>query len=371
MRNLRFLVALPILFTPTVMTAQPMDAQRPTVKPVRSYTTRFQLDEDPISEGRKWINGGKDGIDWYNVITKNGVAYGAVTQGDYTDPTALLAGKWGKDQKVKARVFSRNQTEKYYQEVEIRLRSTLSPHRCTGYELFWRCLKTHKAYVQIVRWNGKLGDWSSLKKHSGAQFGVKDGDVVEATIVWQRDQGIPQRRGGDIRHGQYLQRGQSGDRLQLRRRGEQWGLWIHVLRSGELRRVMARVYSMKHSHPPSSGTNEDPSVGFGYFIRYAAEQTAFGVVALLAVGLLLTAFFGIASVFTFYRFDPILIWKLIGFFLVLTVSVLWFCSICVGCLIMIPVEIWRLCHRRTQTDPKKGAAEEGLWDRYLDAPERP
>jgi hypothetical protein len=67
--------------------------------------------------------------------------------------------------------------------VEIRLRSTLSPHRCTGYEVFWRCLKTDKAYVQIVRWNGKLGDWTSLKKHSGAQFGVKDGDVIEATII--------------------------------------------------------------------------------------------------------------------------------------------------------------------------------------------
>ena len=149
----------------------------------RSYSTRFQLDEDPISEGGKWINGGKDGIDWFNVITKNGVAYGAVTQGAYTDPTALLTGTWGKNQKVKARVFSRNQTEKYYQEVEIRLRSTLSPHLCTGYEVFWRCLKTPNAYVEIVRWNGKVRDWTSLKKHTGAQYGVKDGDLVEATIT--------------------------------------------------------------------------------------------------------------------------------------------------------------------------------------------
>jgi hypothetical protein len=149
----------------------------------RSYSTRFQLDEDPISEGGKWINGGKDGIDWYNVITRNGVAHGAVTQGDYTDPTALLTGTWGKNQKVKARVFTRNQTEKYYQEVEIRLRSTLTPHRCTGYEVFWRCLKTPSAYVEIVRWNGKVRNWTSLRKLSGAQYGVKDGDLVEATIT--------------------------------------------------------------------------------------------------------------------------------------------------------------------------------------------
>jgi hypothetical protein len=55
--------------------------------------------------------------------------------------------------------------------------------------------------------------------------------------------------------------------------------------------VMARVYAMKHSHAPSSGTSPDPSLGFGYFIRSAAKQTAFGGVAYLAAGLLITAFF--------------------------------------------------------------------------------
>ena len=156
---------------------------QPTGASVKSYSTRFRLDEDPISEDGKWINGAKDGIDWYNVITRNGVAYGAVSKGEYNDPTALLTGTWGKNQIVKAKVFSRNQTEKYYQEVEIRLRSTLTRQRCTGYEVFWRCLKTKNAYVEIVRWNGKVGDWTSLQKHSGAQYGVKDGDIVEATIV--------------------------------------------------------------------------------------------------------------------------------------------------------------------------------------------
>jgi hypothetical protein len=179
MKNLRLITAILILLTPAVMTAQQTDARRPK----RSYSTRFLHDEDPISEGGKWINGRKDGIDWYNVITKNGVAYGAVSQGAYTDPTALLSGTWGKKQTVKATVFSRNQTEKYYQEVEIRLRSTLSPHHCTGYEVFWRCLKTRYAYVEIVRWNGKVGDWTSLQKHTGAQYGVKTGDLVEATIA--------------------------------------------------------------------------------------------------------------------------------------------------------------------------------------------
>ena len=154
-----------------------------------------------------WINGEQDGVDWANVITKNGVAYGAVTrvtvperraeqgnlasstlgtsvpEGDYTDPTALLTGQWGRNQHARAKVFSRNQTEEYFQEVEIRLRSTIAPHSCTGYEVFWRCLKTENAYAEIVRWNGKVADFTTLKRVRGPQFGVTDGDVVEATVV--------------------------------------------------------------------------------------------------------------------------------------------------------------------------------------------
>jgi hypothetical protein len=173
---------------------------------VRSYSTRFLLDEDPISEGGIWLNGKKDAIDWTDVVTKNGIAYGAhakvvvperrleqgnlsptstaaAPEGDYSDPAALLGGVWGKNQHVRADVFSRNQTEEYFQEVEIRLRSVLLPHVGTGYEVFWRCLKTNNAYAEVVSWNGKVKDWTSLQRQVGSEFGVKDGDVVEATIV--------------------------------------------------------------------------------------------------------------------------------------------------------------------------------------------
>lgn len=192
------------------MTSGSDDSAVPQVASVQSYRTHFALDEEPISDGGKWLNGGRDGIDWVDVIVRNGVAYGAVTrmsaaerrveqgnldvaagdggdggvpEGDYDDPTAVLAGSWGKNQHAKARVFSRNQTEDLFQEVEIRLRSTILPHRCTGYEVFWRCLKTENAYAEIVRWNGKIGDFTSLRKLSGAQYGVQDGDLVEASIV--------------------------------------------------------------------------------------------------------------------------------------------------------------------------------------------
>ena len=77
MRNLGSLAVPLVPSTPAVVTARRADAQRPGAKPVGSYATRFQLDEAPISEGGRWINGGKDGLDWFDVITKNGVAYGA------------------------------------------------------------------------------------------------------------------------------------------------------------------------------------------------------------------------------------------------------------------------------------------------------
>jgi hypothetical protein len=175
--------------------------------PVRSYSTRFQLDEDPISEGGIWLNGRADGIDWIDVISKNGVGYGAVSrmgvperrieqgnlegstpeeaapEGDYDDPTAVLTGTWGRDQYAKGTVYSKNPTDEYFQEVQFRLRHVMTPQFCRGYEVFWRCLKTEDGYAEIVRWDGKVGDWTSLKRFAGPQYGVEHGDLIEASIV--------------------------------------------------------------------------------------------------------------------------------------------------------------------------------------------
>lgn len=173
---------------------------------VRSYSTRFERDEEPISEGGLWLNGRRDGIDWCDVLTRHGVVYGEVSrmnsaerraeqafdgrgadggvqEGDYDDPAAVLIGPWGKNQAVRAMVFSRNPTDDFFQEVEIRLRSSIAPHSCDGYEVFWRCSKSDAAYAEIVRWNGKIADFTSLARRVGPEFGVKHGDIVEATIV--------------------------------------------------------------------------------------------------------------------------------------------------------------------------------------------
>ena len=148
-----------------------------------TYTTNFSLTENPISEGGNWVNGGDLGLDWANVSTASGLAIGHEVGVRYSDGTALLTGSWAPDQTAIAVVYSTNQDDACYQEVELRLRSSLSSHSCKGYEINFKASKTSKAYLQIVRWNGALGDFSYVDSSSGAQYGVKTGDTVKASIV--------------------------------------------------------------------------------------------------------------------------------------------------------------------------------------------
>jgi len=150
----------------------------------RTYSTSFPRAENPILESGQWVNGLKAGLDWANVRTTVGRAFGTETgSGGYDDSTALLTGPWGADQTAQATVFSKNQSDGLFEEVELRLRSSLSADRATGYEINFRCSKTSNAYTQIVRWNGPLGNFTYLNAVGGVQAGVADGDVVKATIV--------------------------------------------------------------------------------------------------------------------------------------------------------------------------------------------
>ncbi len=149
----------------------------------RMYATVFPESEAIILEHGNWINGKRVGVDWSDVTTTPGLVFGTDSgKHKYADSTALLAGYWGPDQTVEAVVHSVNPRGELYEEVELRLRSSLSPHRATGYEINFRCLKTAKAYAQIVRWNGRLGDFTYLKTAEGPRYGVSEGDIVRATV---------------------------------------------------------------------------------------------------------------------------------------------------------------------------------------------
>ena len=108
-----------------------------------TYSTAFSLAENPVSEGGRWMNGGTVGFDWYNVATVSGVAYGMEpSPNNFADATAVLTGEWEPDQEASAVVHSVHQRDAFYEEVELRLRSTVSPHRCTGYEVGFKCSTT-------------------------------------------------------------------------------------------------------------------------------------------------------------------------------------------------------------------------------------
>ncbi len=155
----------------------------PTVG-ARTYSTTFPLTENPISDGGQWINGGTVGLDWTNVSTTPGRAIGHQVGASYTDATALLTGAWSPDQRVTATVFAAGAlNEECYSEVEMRLRSSISAHSNRGYEVGFKVSQSSVAYLIIVRWNGALGDFTYLANLHAAQYGVKSGDVVSATIV--------------------------------------------------------------------------------------------------------------------------------------------------------------------------------------------
>ena len=146
-----------------------------------TYTTNFPLTENPISEGGHWINGLINGIDWADVATTPGRAFGTQTGigPNFADSTALLTGSWGPTQTVQAVVYIASADSTTFEEVELRLRSSLSAHSCTGYEVNFS-VKPDDPYCQIVRWNGPLGDFTLLDARS---VGVVNGDVVKATAV--------------------------------------------------------------------------------------------------------------------------------------------------------------------------------------------
>ena len=148
-----------------------------------TYSTSFSLTENPISESGKWINGAATGLDWTNVRTTPGLAFGTETGSiNYNDATAVLAGTWGPTQTAQATVAvsSASSTSGVFEEVELRLRTTIAAHSITGYEI--NCsvsTASGQNYVQIVRWNGPLGSFTLLD--SRANGPCVNGDILKAT----------------------------------------------------------------------------------------------------------------------------------------------------------------------------------------------
>ena len=166
-----------IRFLPIFLVALPLAAQN------HYYTTTFPATENPICQdagnGCTWINGGQTGLDWGDVQTSANVVFGVSEPSQFGDPSAALTGTWTADQTVQATVYVNSPPTNCCHEVELRLRMAISPHKATGYEVTCSVVPS-SPYVQIVRWNGALGDFTYVNT-TGNGYCAK-GDVLKATI---------------------------------------------------------------------------------------------------------------------------------------------------------------------------------------------
>jgi len=148
-----------------------------------TYQTDFNTAQNPLSEGGVWHN---NGLDWTNVVTSNGVAYGTQDghkEGPYDDSYAILSG-WPPDQYAEAVIHIESGIPAQYAEVEILLRWTDNAHYSNGYECN---LAFNGQYAVIGRWPGPLGtdvsQYTVICPETQAPFAPRDGDILAAQIV--------------------------------------------------------------------------------------------------------------------------------------------------------------------------------------------
>lgn len=160
---------------------------RPTIEQVGNslpFSTTFPVVENPLSQGGKWIKGLSDGLDWQNgQVTATGAFAAAATVNSFDDGTALLnpaVFTFPSNQYVEGTVY-RDPTFTTAVvagfELELRIRSTLTAHSCTGYELY--CSLNNG--LTLVRWNGARGDFSPIL--DGGTYVATTGDVLRIEAV--------------------------------------------------------------------------------------------------------------------------------------------------------------------------------------------
>jgi hypothetical protein len=165
----------------------------PAGAPLRTYQTSFPATEDPISDNNNWVNGALNGLDWGNVQTTPGHAFGTnINPGcSGSNPTACndsvagLTGTWAADQSACVVIFMGSSFARNSQiyEYEIHLHRTITAHNSSGYEFNYSSHSDGNQYMQIVRWNGALGSFKVLGGSPGVPVALNNGDTFCASSV--------------------------------------------------------------------------------------------------------------------------------------------------------------------------------------------
>jgi hypothetical protein len=88
-------------------------------------------------------------------------------------------GHLGPVQTVQGTIYANNPTSGF-DEVELRLLTTISTASITGYEITCGIASSGSNYLAMARWNGPLGNFTSLVGNNSA--GSANGDVIKATV---------------------------------------------------------------------------------------------------------------------------------------------------------------------------------------------
>ena len=158
------------------------------------FTTSFQATENPISESGIWANGLADGLDWSNVQTTNTGdavfrACGSAFVDGFDDPSAILKPSFrsfANDQFAQGTIYRAAGyfTTSNFHETELRLRSDISANSSTGYELLIAIglvTDTTSGWA-LVKWNGALGDFTTISNNPESIPPSADGDIWRVEI---------------------------------------------------------------------------------------------------------------------------------------------------------------------------------------------
>ncbi len=161
-------------------------AAPPPSPSVTVYSTRFEVAENPISDGGKWVTGKAIGLDWNDPLAASGKAFASVVSGStgkrYDDSIGHLSSAFSfKSNQYAQATVSRapGYSPKSKHEIELLLRFRITPHNARGYEILWG----HEGDLAIVRWNGPYGDYTVLDKKGRGPGSPTEGDVLRAEII--------------------------------------------------------------------------------------------------------------------------------------------------------------------------------------------
>lgn len=146
-----------------------------------SYSTTFSANESPMVEDGNWRLGAREGLDWTDVNTSGGYAFGtqALSGVTFDDSLACRTG-FGANHTASGVIHLDGTLASDTHEVEILLRFSIGAHDAHGYEIN---LAYDGGYTEIMRWNGSLGSFTPLAQPGAISGGApSEGDILTAQI---------------------------------------------------------------------------------------------------------------------------------------------------------------------------------------------